>query len=342
MDTIDNLNKGEKNSLPLISIIIPVYRVEKYLRRCLNSVVNQTYQNIEIILIDDGSPDSCGEICDEYARNDRRIIVIHQKNQGQAASRNKGVLRANGIFVTFVDSDDYVTLDYIELLFNLQREYDADIAIGNFYYVYEKDKKAPRKENNNTISLLNREEALKRMNYTKGFGATPWAKLYKVEIVRLHPFPEGIIYEDLATLYKIVADSSRVVLSNRRIYFWVQREGSVMHRPFDQSQMAGLEAVENQMEYIKNRYPSVIPSIKARYMGKICELMSIALNSDNSRKWFNELRKRMYYYPEVLRDPLVKKTQKIRLVAIKCGYYPAQVAFRAHGIIKKYAVRLQL
>ena len=115
------------NNQPLLSVIIPVYKVEKYLRRCLDSIVNQTYKNLEIILVDDGSPDNSGKICDEYAQNDKRIKVIHQKNKGQGAARNTGIIAANGELITFVDSDDWIENNTYEIMVSKLLQYELDI-----------------------------------------------------------------------------------------------------------------------------------------------------------------------------------------------------------------------
>ena len=120
-----------------VSVIVPVYKVEKYIRRCVDSIVLQTYKNIEVILVDDGSPDQCGDICDDYANKYSYIKVIHQENRGQAAARNTGVSFSTGDYVTFVDSDDFITSDYVETLVGLVSRYGTDVAIAGFVYQYE-------------------------------------------------------------------------------------------------------------------------------------------------------------------------------------------------------------
>lgn len=126
---------ARKPADPLISIIVPVYKVEAYLKKCVDSILAQTYQKYELILVDDGSPDRCGEICDQYARDCAAVRVIHQANQGQAAARNNGVKSSTGELITFIDSDDYVEPDYLEYLLGLLRRYNADIAVGGFCYL---------------------------------------------------------------------------------------------------------------------------------------------------------------------------------------------------------------
>ena len=326
-----------KQEFVKVSIIIPVYKVEKYLRKCLDSVIAQTYKNIEIILVDDGSPDNCGSICDEYAHKNSYMRVIHQRNQGQAAARNNAVKLATGNLILFIDSDDFVETDCVEYLVTLQQKYNADVAIGGFKYLYEGNKVEPRSANEQVI-LMNAEEALIRINYGVGFGATPWAKLYKRDLICAHPFPVGQIYEDLATLYKILGDANTIVYGNRRIYYWLQRKDSTMHMEFDERQMAGMTAVQEQLVYMKKHYPNVVPTAKARYMAKIAELMAIAFKSENSKEVYKRLKQEMLYYNDVMADPQVKTSMKFRLRSLMRGYRTAGLMFTIHEFMKKLLV----
>ena len=175
---------------PLVSIIVPVYKVEKYLDRCVQSIVSQTYKNIEVFLVDDGSPDNCGKMCDEYAEKYPYIHVIHQENQGPSAARNNAVPHTNGAYITFIDSDDYVTSDYLEYLVSLQQKFNADVAIGGHKYLYENSKLKNKQVEDVTVCLTS-AEALSRMNYGKGFSVFAWGKLYKRELIERHPYPGG-------------------------------------------------------------------------------------------------------------------------------------------------------
>lgn len=323
-----------KQEFVKVSIIIPVYKVEKYLRKCLDSVIAQTYKNIEVILVEDGSPDNCGSICDEYAQKNPYIRVIHQENQGQAAARNNAVKLVTGEFVLFIDSDDFVEADCVEYLVTLQQKYNADVTIGGFKYLYEGNTVKPRNAKEQVI-VMNAEEALIRINYGVGFGATPWAKLYKRELIRAYPFPVGQIYEDLATIYKILGDAETIVYGNRRIYYWLQREGSTMHLNFDERQMAGIEAAKNQLTYMKRKYPNVIQAAKVRYVGKIVEIMAIVLKSHNSNIMYNRLKKKMMFFRDVLLDRRVKSSLKLRMISIMCGYYPTKFVFFCHNFVKE-------
>lgn len=322
---------------PLVSIIVPVYKVEKYLRRCLNSIVDQTYLKTEVLLVDDGSPDHCGEICDEYSVKYPNITVIHQENQGQAAARNHAALKATGDYITFIDSDDYVESDYIEYLMGLIRQYNADISIGGFRYLYEGTECLPRKAENVEL-LMSAEEALNRLNYTKGYGAGPWAKLYRRQLILDHPFPEGQIYEDLAVLYRIFYDADHVVYGNRVIYYWLQRAGSTMRSEFNDRQMAALRATKDQIRFLEEKMPSAIPSARARHEAKVVELMAIAMESSNSRSAYKTLRRESRYFRKVVKDRNVSVSMKMRMISIRVGYLPARAVFHIHETLKRKAL----
>lgn len=333
-----NNQKDINHCMPLVSIIVPVYKVEDYVERCVNSILSQTYQNLEVILVDDGSPDSCGAICDRFASHDDRVKVIHQENQGQSAARNHAALEAKGEYIVFVDSDDFISEDHVECLLKMLLKHDADIAIASLFYYYE-GQPVPVPSGGDQVKEMNAEEAIIAMNYNRGFGAMPWSKIYKKELILAHPYPVGVIYEDLATTYKIFSDAQKLVYCNKRIYYWSQRAGSTMHRQFSERQLNGLKAVKEQIQFVKQKHPAVLPSAHARYVFKLIELIEIALNSTDSRQFFRMLKKEMRYAGEVLKNPHVKKSLKLRLVAVQIGYLPAKMIFAAHKQIREFAVR---
>ena len=313
-----------------VSVIIPVYNVEKYLHRCLDSVINQTYRNIEIILVDDGSTDDSARICDEYAQKDGRIRVIHQENQGQAAARNNAMKIAEGSFIAYVDSDDFVTADYIEYMVKLQNKYGTDIVFVRGVYAYD-GKELPAYQDEDRDYLLGAEETLIRLNYNKGMGAMIWAKLFRRELIEAYPFPEGQIYEDLATLYKIVGACREIAFGEHRVYFWMQRGGSTMRSAFNKRQLAAFQATRDQLRYMEKAYPAVVPSVKARHMTKVVEIMPLAMKSAGSREAYKILKKEMIFYDEVIR-----RLQRFRLRAIKMGYLPARIVVLTHEKVKRF------
>ena len=210
---------------PLISVIVPVYKVEPYLRRCLDSLVGQTYTNLEILLVDDGSPDRCGAICDEYAARDSRITVIHQKNGGVSAARNTGLDAAKGEWLGFVDSDDWIEPEMYAALLEAAVRTGADIAVCGKWLEYARRSKQVCWE---TEQLLTREEAMGQLLDDRQMQNSLWDKLVRRELFAGIRFPVGKRYEDLAVMYRVIEQASRVCCLPRPMYHYLQRQGSIM------------------------------------------------------------------------------------------------------------------
>ncbi|MFM0599723.1 glycosyltransferase [Streptococcus suis] len=221
----------------LISVIVPVYNVENYLHECLDSILNQTYQNLEIILVNDGSTDSSGKICDDYAAKDGRIKVIHQENGGLSDARNKGLDAMTGQFVTFVDSDDYLGNHCIETLYIYSQTCQADIAIGK-YIEFEEDNKLfvfPNSQNSvNKIELLTGEQCLEKCHrYFSFIAVTAWAKLYRANLFNDNTpyksirYPVDVLHEDQYTTHKLFFKSQKNVFVDEYLYVYRRRENSI-------------------------------------------------------------------------------------------------------------------
>ncbi len=207
----------------MISIIVPVYKVEHYLRQCVDSILAQTYRDIEVLLIDDGSPDRCGEICDEYAENDARVRVFHTENRGLSAARNLGLREARGDYIGFVDSDDWIEPDMYEVLLRRMQETGADIGVCGLWY----ERKNKREVAKDVIdAVFGGEEPIKALilNNLKNFA---WNKLYDRKVWSGISFPEGHVFEDVATTYKTILNAEKVVSCSKPLYHYRQREDSI-------------------------------------------------------------------------------------------------------------------
>lgn len=219
-------------TMGMVSIIVPVYNTCDYLDKCIKSIVRQTYPNLEIILVDDGSTDGSGDVCEQWKKRDSRIKVIHQKNQGQGAARNSGLLLAAGDYIQFVDSDDYIELDMVEQLIRIMIKEDTDIFICMFKIIYPDritNVHADQKER-----VVSGEVAL--IDYFSGNGAPylsiVWNKLYKRKIFMNNPimlFPHSHIYEDEYVSYKMLYRAKKISIIDAPLYCYMQRNGSVMH-----------------------------------------------------------------------------------------------------------------
>ena len=232
----------------LVSIIIPVYNAEKWIKKTLESVIYQTYTELDILVIDDGSTDSSYQICTEFAKADGRITLVHQENAGPSSARNKGLEMAVGEYITFVDADDYLADDYIEYLYKEIINLQVDIASCSQYvaYSYGVRKKADRRKSKKITSA----EALKRMLYGKGVTVGPWAKLYRKELWNNVRFPEGLYFEDLATTYKLIDKCKSYGLGYSKKYYYCIHEESVTTSSFNEKQLDMLTAANEVSEYV--------------------------------------------------------------------------------------------
>lgn len=249
----------------LISIIIPVYNVEKYLEKCIQSITQQTYTNLEIILIDDGSSDSSGRICDEFAKNDSRIKVIHKTNEGVSKARNVGIDNATGQYIVFVDSDDYVAKNYISVLYEDLIENNADISICGTCDCFNGE---IVRYSIPYIQKVNSQEALRLLLDEKIFFCVVWAKLYKKELFEKYRFNEKtVIAEDLEIIYKIISDANYVFINtNEKMYYYQIRKDSATTEEFNSDWEKEIDISAQIIEFIEKKYPNILNYAIKRYI----------------------------------------------------------------------------
>lgn len=231
-----------------ISIIVPVFNVEKYLERCVNSLINQTYKNIEIILVDDGSPDLCPQMCDEYAKKDERIKVLHKKNGGLSDARNAGLDVATGEYIAFVDSDDWVETDFIETLYKNAKSENADISIIGCTLVWDDGRKKPVSKDKGYY-VFDKEKAIREMLAQRKFGCMVCQKMYRKQIFDTVRFPVGKLYEDVAVSMPTFLKAKKVVVSGNHGYNYYQRNDSIVNSKFDERKLYFLECCQNIIKY---------------------------------------------------------------------------------------------
>lgn len=233
-------------SNPLISVIIPCYKVEKYLSKCVDSLLQQTYTNLEIWLVDDGSPDSCGKICDDYARKDNRIKVIHKKNGGLADARNVAIDRATGEWIVFVDSDDYVSEDYIETLYGLVERNHCKVGVA-WLQSFLEDTEPKVVQPSYEEHVFDNMTGIEKMFYQELFDTAAWCKIYHRSLFETGiRYPFGLIYEDLPTTYLLFLNADKVAFCNRIIYFYLLRKNSLEGQPFNKRKLdSALQIIES-------------------------------------------------------------------------------------------------
>ena len=295
--------------MDLISVIVPVYKTEKYLRTCIESIQKQTYDNLEIILVDDGSPDACPQICDEYEKKDDRIIVLHNHNQGVAAARNIGLERANGQYICFVDSDDYVYKRYIEKLYKTLINNDADMAVCGFMVIYDINDTVIKHTFPVSYSkMCTGEQALRALITEQGLiYIVLWNKIYKKYIWDNLRFPEGKIHEDEAVVHRVLAKCKKVVCIENELYFYRQVNGSIMHNNIKINYLHKYSALADRILFLKDYFSlEELRKVCYQYWYRYLDDFYLFYRNSDARK---ELRDMKY------------SLQKVLPVGIQCGLF---------------------
>lgn len=265
----------------LISVIVPVYNVRPYLKRCIDSIIAQTYSNLEILLVDDGSTDGSGELCDAYARQDARVQVIHKKNAGQAAARNDAIDIARGSYLGFVDSDDFIDCRMFEILYQDLTEHDAQISIVTFQEFTE-EKEVTVSRNLMSIECQAGEKILQKLLLEEKIGDFSWNKLYRRELFKEIRYPVGRMMEDQGIMYKLVDQCTKVTYRPIRLYFYYQRPDSTLHRRTLKFYEDKWDMGCQRYRYIREKYPDMLENDAA--MMKIVEHCYPYLRKDERRK----------------------------------------------------------
>lgn len=240
----------------MISVIVPVYQVDNFLGRCIESLLCQTYHNLEIILVDDGSCDKCARICDDWAKKDDRIRAIHKKNGGLSDARNAGMPFATGNYISFIDSDDTVSPDYFEVMLHTMQAEKSDIIECGVVKFYE-DNQFDVFQDDLSVTSYPTIDGLSGLINENPFHQHVWNKLYKAELVLDVPFPFGKLNEDEFWTYQIFGRAKRVTKINKTMYYYFQRSGSIMGAGFNLRRLDALEGKYNRQQYIEKYYPTL-------------------------------------------------------------------------------------
>ncbi len=253
------------NEQPLISIIVPVYKVEQYLDRCVESIVNQTYKNLEIILVDDGSPDNCPQMCDAWAEKDERVKVIHKQNGGVSRARNEGMKVALGEFISFVDSDDWVADRFVETLYLVALNNDCDIV--ECEYIVCDDSNVCVDNTTEKVEFYTAEETLCHNLCDTMFKDIVWNRLYRKCVAASVDFFPDTRHEDVFWVYQVLAQSTKSAHISAPMYFYFQRSGSYMNEAYFSGRLVGVDAANQRYEFIKSNFNSLVPIAQSRFIG---------------------------------------------------------------------------
>jgi len=310
----------------LVSVIIPVYKVEQYLERCVRSVTSQTYDNLEILLIDDGSPDRCGEMCDSFAAEDRRIRVIHQKNGGLSAARNTGIDASSGQWLFFIDSDDFIHRDCIGKLLAAAETSGADIASCGFEKTEDDtirgDVRFPATE------VISRDEAMRRL-FLEEDTSFAWGKIYRRELFQGIRFPEGRTFEDLATTHLLVNRCRAVACVSAPYYGYFQNPASISHALNAESQYNMLLAWIDRYRFCHENYRQ----LEKRCLAQMAHYYLLVFSYSCPGEPYIRMARGLIspYIREVSGAAAGKEKLKLMIVRIFPGIYPVRNALRRHA-----------
>ena len=269
---------------PLISVIVPVYNVEKYLEQCVESIRNQSYTNLEIILVDDGSPDNCPVMCDRFAEVDERIRVMHKENGGLSDARNAGIGQATGQYIVFVDSDDWIHQDMISILCQALVENGADISTCEYQKVNE-DTKLSFNEKKVDLKYIvyNKKEAMEKWLYQKMKGMV-WAMLIPKQLCESTLFPKGRLYEDNFVIYKYFWNAHRIVYISNPLYYYRNNPNGSMNRSFTFQMLDEVDGIDEIIDFLSINSSDLLKAAKSRKYSAHCRVIRhMPLENNNSK-----------------------------------------------------------
>ena len=302
----------------LVSIIVPVYNVEQYLEKCVNSIINQSYKNLEIILVDDGATDNSGKICDELAKLDNRIKVYHKKNGGLSDARNYGVERATGEYIGFVDSDDYIDPKMYEKLYEAIKKENVDVVECSFKIIYPG--RVDFFSTEKYYEILGKQEYLEEYLKMRRIFGSVWTKLIKSTIAKKIVFPKDKLYEDTYYAYDLINLANSFVLIDNPLYNYLMRENSITNSKFNPRIFDLVEIVEKFHKMTYKNYPSLKEEADCRKMYAYFSVLNSILLDENykNNEYYSQIIS--YFkenYVELLKNKYITRNRKLSVVLIK-------------------------
>lgn len=306
----------------LVSIIVPVYNVEPYLDRCVQSLLGQTYTNLEIILVDDGSPDRCGEMCDAFARQDPRIRVIHQQNRGVSSARNTALSMAHGAYICFVDGDDWVSPWYVSHLYDAITADGADMSVACYQEILTSGAcpSVPCAEMTG-YEYLDTEEYLRRMLYQNGSDTHMTAKLFHAAVLQHIRFPVDREYEDVPVSYASAVQCPHVALITNADYYYWQRPDGTQNSAFHESKMDCITHFQDILQAVGQDYPSAIAAARCRYLSAVCNILFQIPDGEYQREREYLWHEMVWYRRGVLMDSSARRKARIAALLSYGGYH---------------------
>ncbi|MGL5549111.1 MAG: glycosyltransferase family 2 protein [Culicoidibacterales bacterium] len=302
-----------------LSIIVPVYNVEAYVGRCLDSLLEQDFEDFEIIVVNDGSTDSSGKICDEYAKKDQRIRVIHQENQGVSAARNTGLNWIKGEYIGFIDPDDFIEKDMFKKLYTLCIENNAQIGVCNF----QREIKGRRITNNSQKyeKKLTTKEALEELFKGELYRFSLCNKIFQRHLFMNITFPEGRIHEDLATTYRLFGKAKNTIYTNYAGYIYTVRENSILNKKYNENRLESFIAWNEILEYMNEQFRELMPQVVASYsywcIDNLAYIVKQVETESQQKKYFGIIRTNVKkHYQKIFSNQLLTTKQKIIILIV--------------------------
>lgn len=315
-----------------VSVVVPIYKVEQYLGRCIESICRQSYSNLEIILVDDGSPDQCPKICDDYAKKDERIKVIHKANGGLSSARNAGIDIMSGEYVTYIDSDDFLAEDAIARWVEEIEKYQADIVVGDFCLYYGNKKcEEVRKDD---LQVITAEQMLRHMLLEDDRLCTAWGKLYKRNLFATLRYPEDVPFaEDMMVIHLLFAKAQKIVY-DRNVYYYYSQEGvSLVRSGFSINKLNRVRGAYEWLQFIDKQYPQLHDAAIYRYMIVIINECTPLLNqkTPEEKKCLEACSESIAeYYAQYARGPYADRNNKLK------GYLLSKKWYTLYRFIRKF------
>lgn len=315
----------------LVSIIVPIYSVQMYLNDCIKSITEQTYTNLEIILVDDGSPDDCPQICESWGRTDDRIRVIHKKNGGLSDARNVGIDNSHGDYIAFLDGDDFVSQQWIEKMVSAAESYKADIVICG-RYIYQNGL-CNVKHCLNVPKFYSSQEALKELLMGREIEEAAWDKLYKRELFAIQRFPVGEINEDIVTIPYIIAKAQCIYHIGEPLYYYRQTSTGITKTRYTKKKSIYIQHILKIRDYIMEYYPQFITEIGC-FMGRYSYalLLGLALNKEDCKAYAEDyacylrfLRRNTKY---LLKTDIMTNVDKLKIILLDFNLFPALIRLK--------------
>lgn len=322
-----------KNQETLISVIVPIYNTEKYLNKCISSIINQTYRNLEIILVEDGSTDDSYNICKSYQKKDNRIKLIHISNGGVSNARNIGIQHCNGEYISFVDSDDFIDETYIEYLYMLINKYKTKMSIAQHRIIY--NNKCYRDFGKVGDEIINAKTAIKRMLYFDIIDTSTWGKLYHKTLFENIKFPTNYNYEDIATTYSFFINSNQIAVGYLSKYNYIVNKNSIINSKFNIKKF-DLITMTDKMAY---DVESMFPDLKDAVISRKVHARFATLNSLLNNKKFKNERKEIVQYIKlnkrnILKNINIHKKQKVEMIVLCFNIYVYILLIKVYHKIK--------